>query len=80
MKNRTTTLPVEKIRATCEEQGLAIDDVRQKGTVLVLEPRQGTSIPQPRELAALAEAIEVEGIRYVTLGLDGFAGEANSDD
>ena len=73
MKDAATALPVEEIDGLCKERGLQIDGVRRRGTVLVLEPSADSPLPRASELAGLAEVIDVEGIRYVTLGLEGFA-------
>ncbi len=75
MKSTTKSLPTEEIGAICAEWGLKIDKVRRQGTVLVLEPAVDTALPSAEALAGLAEAIEVEGVRYVTLGLGGFASQ-----
>lgn len=80
MKYADTSLPVDEISALCAARGLEIDGVRRQGTVLVLEPAAGAALPEASKLAEVAEAIEVEGVRYVTLGLGGYASQESVDE
>lgn len=57
---------VEGIVATCREQGLEISEVSQEGAVLILQGSPGQELPRREELAALAEGLRTDGVRYVT--------------
>ena len=57
----------------CRRRGLSIRDVEQDGAVLILEPDGVVDLPEAPTLREIAEAIDVEGVRFVTLALDGYA-------
>ncbi len=60
----------EEIRQLCGERGLTVDRVERRGVVLVIYPKEGSSLPTVETLNEIAEAVDVEGVRYTTLGLD----------
>ena len=59
----------EDIRQLCGKRGLTVDRVERRGVVLVIYPKKGSSLPAAEKLKEIAEAVDVEGIRYTTLGL-----------
>lgn len=60
------------LKERCHRQGMELTEIEQKGTVLVLHPRPGTSLLDAAQMAQVADAVEVPNIRYVTIDLAGF--------
>ncbi len=61
------------IARQCRHRGLQVERVERKGTVLVLHPEPGTTLPEASELTQIAGEVEIPGIRYVTVDLAAFA-------
>ena len=62
----------DEIIGHCVSHGLQVVSVEQKGTVLVLHPKPGAPLPAASVLAQIADDVDVEGVRYVTVSIDSF--------
>ena len=61
----------EKIRDICTKQGLTIEGASRRGVLLELTPVSLDDLPSAMELAAIADELAGDGVRYVALAIDG---------
>lgn len=66
---------LERIREIALEFGLDIVGARRQGVMLELSPRDLKNLPAAGVMAEIADALGGDGIRYVSLSLEGALGE-----
>jgi hypothetical protein len=66
---------LEHIREVAGRFGLEVAGARRQGVMLELTPKDLGALPAASELAEIADALAGDGIRYVSLSLDGALGE-----
>lgn len=72
MSNDAGSISISRqtILEQCRRCGLQVDDVERRGEVLLLHPAVDGQLPGSEQLNQLAETLDVQGIRYITLALD----------
>lgn len=66
---------LKRIREVAGRFGLEVLGASRRGVMLELVPKDLGALPSASELAEIADALAGDGVRYVSLSLEGALGE-----
>lgn len=72
----TIRLDTEAVTEACRRRGLELEKIERDGSVLLLHPSRDQSLPDASQLGEIADELQSDTIRYVTLALDDYRGES----